>query len=256
MEATNPSGSTIVFDPENHSYRVKDSDTLLNGVTTYIGEFFPKFDADKWAPRTAKKRGTTTEAILNEWAEKAKRGRDEGHNVHEYAEFQMKRMFNGIPSGMSMPEPLSERCEGLFIAVDKAIEWLKMYYDFVAAEMIVFSPRLKLAGTIDLVMVNDNGLCLFDWKQNKEIKKFNPYQKALGPLAHLEDHDFNKYSLQLNIYRRIIEEEKYYPSVGDIDMKLIHITPEGYFPIHVKPMDKEVSDMLKQSDGLFPGFMN
>jgi len=255
MEATNPSGNTIAFDPENHSYKVKETGVLLNGVTTYIGNFFPKFDADKWAPRTARKRGTTTEAILEEWAAKAKRGRDEGHNVHEYAEVKIADVF-GKSNGMPTPEPLSSRCEKLFSAVDQAIAWLKTYYDFVAAELIVFSPRLKLAGTIDLVMINENGICLFDWKQNKVIKTYNPYQNALGPLSHLEDHDFNKYSLQLNVYRRIIEEENYYPSVDDISMNLVHITPEGYFPMGVKPMDKEVSAMLNQSNGLFPEFMS
>jgi hypothetical protein len=255
MEAKNPAGKTIVFDPENHSYKVKETNQILTGVTTFIGDFFPKFDADKWAPRTAKKRGTTTESILEEWAEKAKRGRDEGHNVHEYAEASITNQFFSGPT-MSIPEPLSNRCSELFVAVDRAIAWLKTYYDFVATELIVFSPRLKLAGTIDLVMINENGLCLFDWKQNRVIKTHNPYQRALGPLKHLEDHDFNKYSLQLNVYRRIIEEENYYPSVDDIDMNLIHITPEGYFPMRVKPMNDEVTGMLKNAESLFPGFMD
>lgn len=254
MEANNPSGRTVVFDELDHSYTVKESSQNLKSVTTFIGEFFPKFDADKWAPRTAKKRGITTKEILAEWEEKAQRGRDEGHNVHAYAETRVIEVFRPQDIAPPIPKPLSDRCEELFEAVDRALEWLKMYYDFVEAEKIIFSPRLMLAGIIDLLMVNENGLTIFDWKQNREIKNFNPYQNALGPLKHLEDHDLNKYSLQLNSYRRILVEEEYYPSVADIDMKLIHLTPEGYFPINIKPMDKEITAMLKQHTGLFPDF--
>jgi len=255
MEATNPSGKTVIFDPDNHSFTIKETGQVLNGATTFIKGYFLEFDADKWAPRTAKKRKTTTEAILAEWAEKAERGRNEGTNVHEYAEIMMLRKFRPNEPTNPLPQPLSGRCEDLFMVVDKAIDWLAKYYDLVDVEKIVFSPRLKISGIIDLLMRNEDGLCILDWKQNRKIKNSNPFQNALGPLNHLEDHDLNKYTLQLNVYRRILMEERYYPDIDYIDMKLIHLTQEGYFPMNLREMDLEISAMFKQYDGLFPGFM-
>jgi len=255
MKAKNPSGKTIEFDPANHSFKVSQTDQTLIGSTSVIKGFFNEFDADKWAPRTAKKRGITKAAILKEWAEKAERGRNEGTNVHEYAEYALSCRFWPDKVPPPRPEPLSDRCEVLFEITDRSIAWLSKYYQLEAIEKIIFSPHLGVAGIIDFLMINEDGLTIFDWKQNKIIKNSNPYQQALGPLKHLEDHDFNKYSLQLNIYRHILLEENYYPEGTKISMKLIHLTPEGYFPMRIYKMEEEVGEIFKQSNGLFPAFM-
>jgi len=251
MRETNPSGRHVNFDPEKHRFIIEETGQTLVGATTFISGFFEKFDADKWAPRTAKKRGTTTEAILAEWAEKAKRGRDEGHNVHEYAEYRCLQEAGRFVD--KEPAPMSDRCELLFGWTDKAVNWLFKYYELVDVEQIIFSPRLNAAGIIELVMRNEEGVFLFDWKQNREIKNYNPYQNGKGPLSHLQAHDLNKYALQLNVYKYILVVEKYYPD-ENIGHKLIHLTPDGYYPINLKNMQQEVYAMYKQSLGLFPDF--
>jgi len=181
MEATNPSGKTVIFDPDNHSFTIKETGQVLNGATTFIKGYFLEFDADKWAPRTAKKRKTTTEAILAEWAEKAERGRNEGTNVHEYAEIMMLRKFRPNEPTNPLPQPLSGRCEDLFMVVDKAIDWLAKYYDLVDVEKIVFSPRLKISGIIDLLMRNETGCVSSTGNRTGKSKTVTHSRMPWGP---------------------------------------------------------------------------
>ena len=71
---------------------------------------------------------------------------------------------------------------------------------------IIYDEDNGISGTIDLILANDRGeLVLLDWKRSKEIKRTNRFQKAFDPISHLDDCNFNHYSLQLNFYRHIIE---------------------------------------------------
>jgi len=254
IEATNPSGQTVVFDEDVHTFTLQDSGLKLKGVTSFLSSFFGKFDSKYWSERKANERKITAEEILAEWAAKAKKGRDEGHNVHSYAEYIIMAQYLGVKT--EEPKPLSKRCSLLFECTRDAIEWLAETYTPTEVEKIVFSKKLGIAGIIDCLAENDENVCIIDWKQNKEIKSFNPYQNGLGPISHLQDHDFNKYSLQLNSYRRIMIEENYFPGIQpeNFRMMLMHLTPDGFFPMNVKPMDEEMDAMLAQSNSLFPTF--
>lgn len=247
---SNPSGQTIIFDEDVHTFTLQGKN--ISGVTSFISSFFDKFDSEYWSERKANERNVSKETILEEWAAKSNRGIKEGNNLHAYAEYLILTQFLGQEE--ICPKPISKRCGNLFQTVELAIEWLTSFYTPVAIEKIIFSEKIRLAGIIDAIFENDEAVCIVDWKQNKEIKKFNPYQSGKGPLKHLEEHDFNKYSLQLNSYRRILMEEEYFPG-KEIRMMLLHITPESYYPMHVRPMDKEIQGMLDQKDSLFPNFI-
>jgi len=252
IEASNPSGKTVTFSEKNHTFKIEDK--YLKGTTSFISTFFPKFDSAYWSERKAKERKITKDEILAEWEAKAEKGRSEGTNVHSYAEYLIKKDFLGIKS--EKPVPLSSRCAELFRCTEDAISWLTEVYTPISVEAIIFSKKLNLAGIVDALVQNDEAVCIVDWKQNREIKNFNPYQNGLGPLSHLQDHDFNKYSIQLNIYRKILIEEGYYPDIPPENHKmlLMHLTSNGYFPMRVAPMDDEIDAMIEQGNGLFPEF--
>ena len=248
--ATNPTGNTVVFDEESHTFTAQGK--LIPGTTSFIGSFFDEFDSEYWSERKANERNVPKETILEEWAAKKNRGINEGHNLHAYAEYIILTQFLGQEA--IKPEPISKRCGHLFEIIELAIGWLVSAYTPIGIEKIIFSEKIRLAGIVDALFENEDAICLVDWKQNKKIETFNPYQSGNGPLKHLESHDFNKYSLQLNIYRRILIEENYFPG-KDIRMMLMHITPETYYPMKVKPMDAEISAMIKQKECLFPDFI-
>jgi hypothetical protein len=234
-EATHPNGLTVVFSEDTHTYTVKETGQVLVSVTTYIDQYFPKFDADRMAEKCVTKpkyAGMTADEIKTAWEENAQRGRDEGTNVHEYAEC--------FWSGYKLPKPISNRAYTLFGQVIDTSRKLKNHnWSYVAAEKIIFSPELGLAGTIDLLLFNlsrAKEFLILDWKQNVKISTSNKWESAKPPISHLEATDLAKYSLQLNLYRFILRYEGYYPQATDLRMVLVHLMEDDNRPIKVPIM--------------------
>ncbi len=78
-------------------------------------------------------------------------------------------------------------------------------------EWCIFGEEERLAGSVDLVAVNDRDeLAIFDWKRSKDLRsKFECRFRAFRfPLQHLDDCAGVRYRLQLNCYKYLIE--KYY----------------------------------------------
>ena len=84
-------------------------------------------------------------------------------------------------------------------------------------ELKIFSKRWKLAGTIDqpflLWDTKDKKVLLLiaDWKTDKEFKDDkhpkSKYKKLLHPFADLWENSINLYSIQISLYRLIIEDQ-------------------------------------------------
>ena len=64
--------------------------------------------------------------------------------------------------------------------------------------------ELKKLGLQDNMIIQE--ICIIDWKTNKKIDKtgFNG-KRMLGIFGHLESCEFNTYSLQLSVYKTILE---------------------------------------------------
>ena len=78
----------------------------------------------------------------------------------------------------------------------------------IKSEFIVYDEEWGISGTVDQLFYNTvaNELQIWDWKTNKEIKSHNRFSKLNAPLNHLDDCNFNIYSLQLGMYKKIIEK--------------------------------------------------
>lgn len=243
--AAHPSGETIIFDDGPHTYTVESTGQRLDSVTTLLNDFFPKFDTDKVAARCAAKRGVDAEDLKKQWAAEAHRGRTEGTNVHLFAECLMR--FDNS----TMVESISPRTAALFKSVETAARILKKHYDFIGAELIVASPELGIAGMIDLLMRHktDGYLVIMDWKQNKAISTTNRWDNGFPPISHLEATDFNKYSLQLGVYRHLIQREGYFSNdkTGEIRTGLIHLKPGDTKDMFINTClyEEEVEDLIR-----------
>lgn len=95
---------------------------------------------------------------------------------------------------------------------------IKMFFNFYEAyltnttpyrlEWRIFDEDLDIAGSVDFVGKNADGtFCLVDWKRSKEIK-FEAYnnKKMKEPFSMLPDSNFGKFSLQLNLYKMLLEK--------------------------------------------------
>lgn len=234
----------ITFDEGPHTY-VDNFGKQYVSATTFIGGFFDKFDMVAMSRKCSKGVnpkyvGRTPDDILDEWTREGDRGRTEGTNTHEYAE--------GLMCGWSvLLGPISGRCVNLFIQVNMAVKKLLSHFVLVGAEIIVFSPKLGLAGMIDLLMFDPirRRLLILDWKQNKKLSRHNQWQKAHAPIDHLQETDINKYSLQLSLYKKIIEMEGYFPDIDIIDLGIIHLQEFSYENIKMESFDYEIRELIK-----------
>ena len=105
--------------------------------------------------------------------------------------------------------------------------------------MRVYDEDLGLCGSIDMLFLNaDNTLSIFDWKFAKEIQYKNDYGKTgFGPAQELDDCNVSHYSLQLNIYRTILER-KYGFQVKEMCLVYMHRDlSDTYLKVYIPSMD-------------------
>lgn len=215
--AINPHGIPIVFTEEDHSYVTQINYT---SVTTLVGMFFPKFDAEKIAPLSAHKHGKTTEEILAEWKKAGDDACVLGTKIHETCE----DILLGNPLRNS---PSNEHEERLFNVAKTAASKILDDFEILGVEKLIFNELLGIAGTIDLLAKSKKSgkVYIFDWKTNKRILKESDFgKKGLGPLTHLDDCNYNHYALQLSIYQYILLKTGYVSTDTSFGRALLHLT--------------------------------
>ena len=72
------------------------------------------------------------------------------------------------------------------------------------------------------------------------------YNYGLGKLNHIADNSYNKYCLQLNLYRHIIET-KYNKKISSMNLLILHPDYESYFVVKVPKMQSEVDYIIETS---------
>jgi predicted RecB family nuclease len=107
-------------------------------------------------------------------------------------------------------------------------------------------------------MKPDGTLAIYDWKRIEELKTENQWQSGLGPVTHLPDTNYWHYSLQLNVYRYILQKH-YGFVVSELALVVLHPSNKSWKVAKLNFMDEEVADMmaararaLKENDGSSP----
>lgn len=132
-----------------------------------------------------------------------------------------------------------------FLKYLKDTYWYKPY----RTEWKIYHEELKIAGSIDMVYENSDGtLSIYDWKRAKEIQKYNIYKKySVGEcLKNVPDTNFYHYSLQLNLYKYILET-KYNKKIKDLYLVRLHPNNKNktYDLIECKDMTNEIISLVK-----------
>ena len=243
MKSSTHNGLTCTLDERSHIYTVQETGQILTSGTTFIGQFFPKFDAPTVAKETAIKRDTTPEALLEEWQEKGERTGREGSLVHSYSEF----IFDDSKDETDAPYIIENDTVGRkTVQLLMAIDTLRSKgFEVIEAEKVIFSPVLGIGGMIDLLLRNPAGrVIVFDWKTNEGLTLDNPFQSGLGPLAHLEDSNLIHYTLQLSLYQYILITEGYFPAEQEFQRLIVHLMEDSNQPYLCKYLEEEIESML------------
>ena len=231
----------FIFEEEAHTYHY--SDIKYDSVTSYIKRFKTPFDKGFWSKKKAAERGVDVSVVLDEWQGKADVANDLGTRVHKWIE----DFWSGDAKELTdEEEPAFAERIGKFMDL-----YEQRFKNLVplSSELKIFCRKWKLAGTIDqpfLMWDEKQNKVLFligDWKTNKEFRSDDHpkgrYKKLLHPFSHLWENHLNEYSIQVSLYRLMLEEEIGIESHGGF---LCHIGPEG--PAKIHPI-KDLRDHLR-----------
>lgn len=218
----------VKLDPNTHVYS-DDLGNVYDSISKILKSITPPFPRDRIASAIAKRDGKKKEDILKEWDDKMYSSLVHGNKIHDSLEVYDK-------TGNVVDPYLNDMILGVNSIFNN--------YEETYSEARLFLKKYRIAGTADKPCYRGkNVMDIFDYKTNESqgIKYHNKYGKyLLNPLDHLEDCNYNKYSLQLSSYAYMIEKEFGF-KVGML--KIIFIPPSnpvGWFQIPVPYMREEV----------------
>ena len=220
----------LVFIEEGHKYYLNGGQLPSVSEVTHHFCATPFNDVEQ-AERYAEKNGETAQYWLDKWKFTNLKATTSGTLVHEYGE-SLGWLKNGHPERITdscKPKYINDK--GWLIPTRPKEEAVLKFYDelnenlhFVLAETKVYTGKnLQLTnlkqnycGTFDILFYykdpNDDansGLCIFDFKTNKELKKefSREYGKfLLPPFGDMWEEPLSYYTLQLSCYQIPLED--------------------------------------------------
>lgn len=228
-----PRDTQITFNEERHEYKIEGKGKKPISVTTLIHKYFPSFDADKVIENMKKGKkwdtspynGMSDNEIKEKWKKNGEEASSAGTEMHKSIEDYINGQLDKLPE----------------------IKEFKMFYNFwtqllavnpclkpYRTEWIVYDSEVMVSGSIDLTMVDEStgDLHLFDWKRSKEIKFNNKYEKGYGPFKNFDNCNYYHYSLQLNFYKHILQNQ-YKRKVSSMTLVVLHPNQEDFMCIPV-----------------------
>ncbi len=244
----------IKYHDEPHLYYVGDD--KLTSATTFIGKFKPKFDTENISKKYAYKHGMNVEDVIAEWDYKRDFSTIKGSAVHDMAENWWNDKYFPYPAhksierfGEDVTKEAYYKCEDIF---KKFYEDAKENLVPIKMEMVVGDLDYGLAGMIDCLFYNKkfDEIQIWDYKTNKKIaKKDNFGNKFKTPISHLDVCEWNTYSLQLSLYKHILEKNTNL-KVGSSYLIWINEVNDNYKIIKTKDLNEEIVEMLKYDNRL------
>lgn len=240
---------SIRFYEYGHKYEIlTDKKSKYTSVTTWVHSHFPKFNADEvidnmmkgknWGPEN-KYWGMTPVQIKQEWNKNGAEASGAGTKLHKRIEKFMNVHVDvhvDVVRDATHSELIAVNSQkNALLTENDAKEWgyflqfARDHGDLVPyrTEWMIYDEQLKLAGSVDMVYKNSDGsYSIYDWKRSKDIAKTNGFGKtALTEcIDYMPDANFWHYTLQLNVYKMILERNY---GVRIRDLKLVRLHPDA-----------------------------
>ena len=260
LEEANPLGrdARIVFEEEKHEYYV-DGTKVPRSVTGLVHTYCSNFDArvavqsmKKGANWDEKKEHFVTDAgeymsddeIVSLWNFNGRVASARGTLLHWHTEMKL--------NGKEIETPLSPEFQQILcILQELSRRGLRAF----RTEVCLFHCGLCLAGQADALFQDEDGaITILDWKRTKTIRFDNSFRSLREPLDHLPESNGWLYSLQLNVYKYMIETETNLRVVG-MYLGQAHPSLLRGRLIELPNMDDELGliteDQISRGDALF-----
>ena len=236
-----PRENRIEFREHDHKYFV-DGQLVPRSVTGLLHEYSAGFDPSRalasmkhgrnWDAKRLEMEelglGTSDAEILARWSRNGEVQSRRGQLLHHHAECLM--------NGVAVEEPHSPEFKQVCQIYTALLSHGMVPH---RTELCIFHQGLRVAGQIDALFLDASWrLVIVDWKRVRNLRTegFDPLRY---PLDRLSDSNDWIYSLQLNLYRYILETE-YSHGVSAMYLAVVH--PEQPSPrlLEVPRLDAEM----------------
>lgn len=116
-------------------------------------------------------------------------------------------------------------------------------YEPYRTEWLIYDELDGICGAIDCVMfrTTDQTYHIFDWKRSKRLQHTGG--RMLPPLQHLKDCNYIKYSLQLNLYKYILERHYDIP-ITSMKLVMLHPVQTTFEVVTVPNLQDDIRSMI------------
>lgn len=226
--------SRIKFFPLPHIYLIDDNPRTIS-ASTVVKKFFPDFDDEYWAAYKAQQQGRTAQELKDEWEANRQQSADLGTQLH----LDIEKYFDSD----KQIKPRNKREFDFFLDFYHThLTDLKLY----RTEWRIFDDLIYVAGTADMIFKKEDGTyAIYDWKRSKDIKVNNGFNNGIGVCSDISDCNFNHYCLQLNIYKKILEDH-YAKPVSEMHFVQLHPNFDTYKVFDVPNLRGKVDQMFDE----------
>lgn len=224
------------FDKKYHKYTYNGE--VFQSVTQFIGGFHKKFDTEFWSNRKSIETGKSKDEILEEWKIKNETATNIGNSLHNYIERYFNKEFQYIPEDLDV--------------VDRINKFNILYAKYfskltpIVFEQRIFSKKWKIAGTLDSLFLYKGEIFIFDYKTNKDFTDDSHtngrFENLLYPFDGFYKNHLNEYSIQLSLYKLILEE--------------FGINIKDCFIVYIGPKSQKLIKTLDFSEKLYSYFID
>jgi hypothetical protein len=268
----------LVFDESIHKYTYSPNPEIpLMSVTSFLHNCFDEFNATEVIAKLiriarpgTKYYGKTFEQIQNEW----RLANQRGTLLHAKIEYFMNCETCPYPYTHAQLLEHSQGAGGVGKKDednedgadaddddddddDDAQGW-QFFVDFAntfkdkipyRTEWRVYDLEHRLSGSIDMVYLNpeDDTLSIFDWKRTTDLEKRVGFRSKMSKRfpSSLPDTKFHKYSLQLNIYKAIVERN-YGRKVKELFLVGLHPDNESFQLMECADLSQQVEELFDE----------
>lgn len=249
---SHPRDDRIRFVDHSHTYYIDGSKDGYVSTTSLVHNMFEKFDADVVIEKMRRSKkwvdsiyyGMETSDIKNMWEENRESAAKEGTKMHE----NIENFYNNISYDNMSKE---------FQLFDGYLEDHKNLVPY-RTEWCIFDEYSKVSGSVDMVYMDPDtpgNFVIADWKRSKAIKMDNTWQSGADKFtSHLPDCNYIHYSLQLSIYKYILQK-RYGIAISEAFIVVLHPNQEGYHKIRTRNLDKETEKIMARRSKCFSEFV-
>ena len=199
----------VKYYDEPHKYYVGDRELI--SVTTLIHKYQEEFNEGYWSEYKANEFNVKQDEILRAWKFINKKGTMKGSIIHDYAENLFLNKIFKYPKDEILFEFGFDPIWNEYLITKKHVD--KFHKESlgklipIKTELVVCDKESLIGGMVDMLFYNVKAkeFQLWDWKTNKKFSE-ESNNKLLHDLYLLDDCDYNVYSLQLQLYKYIIEK--------------------------------------------------